>query len=131
MYHWHLIHPEYQAALSRAHQQRTEAMSRAAYLSVVGVEWTVRWLARAAATATRRAVAAHARWQSRRRTVRALSRLDERMLRDVGIDPGGIESVAAELARRGAAPVYPAATLRPVVTRLRLDLECPELRLAA
>ncbi len=131
MYHWYLVNPEYQGAVDRAHQERAAAMSRAAYLAVVGAEWAVRGFARAVAAASRGAAAGYTRWQSRRRTVKALSRLDARMLRDIGIDPADIEAVAEELIRRPVPPVRPVAPARHAVPQLRLDLDCPGLRLAA
>lgn len=131
MYHWYLVNPEYQGALDRAHQERTQAMSRAAYLAVVGAEWAVRRIARAATAAARTLAAGYGRWQSRRRTIKALSRLDARMLRDIGIDPADINSVADALIGRTAPIERPVAPDRPATPALRLDLDCPGIRLAA
>ena len=134
MLHGHLIHPEYSAYVGRAHQDRTEAMSRAAYHVVVGVEAAATFLGRNLWRGLRAAARAYAGWRSRRLTIQALSRLDDRMLRDVGIDPGSIEAVAAELAERPRR-LQPARTSWPVlvppVPLLRLDLDCPDLKHAA
>lgn len=139
MHHWYLVHPEYRSYLDQALRGRVEAQGRAVYLAILGVEAVAGFLARglrrgarAIARGLRRAVCALAQWQRRRQTVRALSRLDARMLRDVGIYPGDIEWVAAELAHDrtpGSADRPP--TRPPLVPRLRLDLECPEMRFAA
>jgi hypothetical protein len=56
------------------------------------------------------------------------------MLRDIGIDPGSIDAVAAELIERPRR-LQPARTswpvLGPPVPLLRLDLDCPDLKHAA
>lgn len=135
MVHWYLINPDYAAHADRAHRDRADAMSRAAYFVVVGFEAAVVSLGRGLWRGLRAVVGAYAGWRSRRLTIQALSRLDDRMLRDVGIDPGSIEAVAAELVnqpRRWSLPVSQLRpTLAPVVPLLRLDLDCPDLKHAA
>jgi uncharacterized protein YjiS (DUF1127 family) len=109
-------------------------MSRAAYLVVVGVEAAAVFIGRNLWRGLRAVARAYAGWRSRRLTIQALSRLDDRMLRDVGIDPGSIEAVATELTQRRRRP-QPARTSWPVlvppVPLLRLDLDCPDLKHAA
>jgi uncharacterized protein YjiS (DUF1127 family) len=131
MYEWYPSHPVYQAYLTRAHLERSEALSRAAYLTVVGADWLTSRTARALAAGLRRVARAYGAWSRRRLTIRALSRLDERMLRDIGIDaPGTIEAIATELVQgKPAAEPRPAPRLVPVQPRLVLD--CPDLKHAA
>lgn len=136
MYEWYPSHPEFQPYLARAHQERAEAMSRVAYLVVVGVDRLVGQAARAPVAGLRRIARGYDLWQRRRHTVQALSRLDARMLRDIGIDsPGAIDAIAAELGRDAEPAAEPAAVPRPVpataLPRLQLDLDCPDLKHAA
>lgn len=134
MLHGYLIHPEYAAYVGRAHQDRAEAMSRAAYFAVVGVEAAAAFLGHGLWRGLRAAARAYATWRSRRLTIRALAKLDDRMLRDIGVDPGSIEALATELSERPRRP-QPARVAWPVlvppVPLLRLDLDCPDLKHAA
>ena len=134
MLHGYLIDPEYSAHADRAHRDRAEAMSRAAYLVVVGFETAAVFVGRGLWRGLRTAGRTYTGWRSRRLTIQALSRLDDRMLRDVGIDPGSIDAVAAELIERPRRS-QPARTSWPVlvppVPLLRLDLDCPDLKHAA
>lgn len=134
MLHGYLIDPDYSAHAERAHQDRAEAMSRAAYLVVVGFEAAAVFIGRSLWRRLRAVADTYTGWRSRRLTIQALSRLDDRMLRDVGIDPGSIHAVAAELTERPRRP-QPAWTSWPVlvppVPLLRLDLDCPDFKHAA
>ena len=127
--------PETRSYLDRAIQERAEVQARAAYLAIVGLESAATFIGRAAVTALRRLVRGYRRGRSRRLTIQALSKLDDRMLRDVGIDPGSIEHVAAALAESPSRPRSGQVAIRPypapALPLLRLDLDCPELKHAA
>lgn len=128
-------HPEDRLALDRALPGRAEAQARAAYLAIVGLESAATFIGRAAITALHRLVRGYRRARSRRLTIQALSKLDDRMLRDVGIDPGSLEHVAAALAESPSRPQSGQVAIRPYLTPalplLRLDLDCPDLKHAA
>ncbi len=136
MFHSYLTHPEYRTVLDNAAQDRAELISRAGYIAVVGVENAVASVYRQAAAGLHRLGAALDRWQRRRQTIGALSRLDPRLLRDVGIDPqlfaiDGIDAVAESLVATGAElseATWPVARSHPEMPVLRLDLDCPEAR---
>lgn len=136
MFHAYLTHPEYRTVLENAHQDRAELISRAGYVAVVGIEDAATSIYRHVAAGLRRLAAAADRWQRRRHTTLALSKLDPRLLRDVGIDPhlfaiNGIDSVADTLIATTAEPSetsWPVAPSHPDVPVLRLDLDCPEAR---
>lgn len=135
MYDFIPSHPAYLPYLERSLQDRIEAQSRAAYLAVVGIESVATYVARAVTAGLRRATRGYRRARSRRRTIQALSRLDDRLLRDVGILPGNIEMLAAEMAELPSRRRSEAAAIRsglaPALPLLRLDLGCPELKHAA
>ena len=135
MVHWYLINPDYVAYADRAHQDRADAMSRAAYLAVVGFEAAAVFLGRGLWRGLRAAARTYTDWRSRRLTIQALSKLDDRMLRDIGVDPGSIEAIATELVELPRQRPLPVAALRPILAPaaplLRLDLDCPDFKHAA
>jgi uncharacterized protein YjiS (DUF1127 family) len=133
MYHLPLSHPAYQPYLERSLQDRTEAQSRAAYLAIVGVESVAAFIGRTAVAGLRRAAGGYRRARSRRRTIQALSKLDDRLLRDIGIYPGDIEQLATEMTESPSRPYVQKAETFPDLAppRLRLDLGCPEMKHAA
>lgn len=136
MFHSYLTHSEYRTVLDQTPQDRAELISRAGYVAVVGIEDAATSVYRHAASGLHRLGAALDRWQRRRQTIGALSRLDPRLLRDVGIDPhrfasDGIDAVAESLAATGgelSEATWPVARSHPDVPVLRLDLDCPEAR---
>lgn len=133
MFHWYPVHPDFSPYPYRVVQGRVEAQGRVTYLFIVAVDAAVTVVARRAVSILRRAARAIGLWRRRRQTVLALSRLDAHMLRDVGIDPFNIEWVAATLTSDSA----PAPAAEPTLDaprappRLRLDLDCPDLHIAA
>lgn len=135
MYDFPYSHPAYLPYLERSLQERVEAQSRAAYLAVVGIESAASFIGHAVTAGLRRAARNYRRARSRRLTIQALSRLDDRLLRDVGIQPGSIELLAAEMAelpsRRRSETAAARNDLAPALPLLRLDLGCPELKHAA
>lgn len=133
MHQMSLSHPAYQPYLERSLQDRAEAQGRAAYLAIVGIESAAAFIGRAAMAGLRRVAGGYRRARLRRRTIQALSKLDDRSLRDIGIYPGDIERIATEMTEPPARPdVHKAETLPdPAPPRLRLDHGCPELMHAA
>ena len=132
MTNWYENFPGY---ITRAQDERAVALSRAGYQAVIAVEGAAGLLWRATRAGLRRAVDGYTRWNSRRLTVQALSRLDDRMLRDIGVDPGSLEALAGELAERPRRHEPPKsvsrAHLTPALPVLRLSLDCPDLKHAA
>lgn len=135
MYQFHSESPEDRAYFDRAVQDRVEAQARVAYLLLVGVDAVAAFIGRAVVSGPRRIVRGYGAWRRRRRTAQELSRLDDRMLRDIGILPGSIDEIAAELAYdTGAVPASQVADrLAAAATppRLQLDVDCPNLKHAA
>jgi len=125
----------YAGYVDRAQRERAEAMSRVGYLTVVGIEHAARPLGRLIRAGLRSAREHYARWNERRHTIRALSRLDERLLRDIGVDPNSLELVVDELVAkpRTGEPLPPSGSpaRAPAAPVLRLDSDCPDLRHAA
>ena len=81
MHEWYVN----QSYLDRAIQERAEAQARVAYLLIVGIEAVAKLAVRALRAGAGRLARGYRQWQRRRLTIRELSRLDERMLRDIGI----------------------------------------------
>ena len=78
---WHNERPQFQYYIEQAHEARAEAMGRVGYLAVAAVGRVVGAAVRPAQTA----LAALAAWRDRRAAVREILRLDDRMLRDIGL----------------------------------------------
>lgn len=131
----YLIHPGDAGHLGGANRYGGEAMSRVGYLVIAGIDTAAALLWRRMLSSLRAAARRYARWNDRRLTVRALSQLDERMLRDVGVDPRSLHLVAAELTALPSRRPSPKAVIQPELVPapplLRLDLDCPELKHAA
>jgi uncharacterized protein YjiS (DUF1127 family) len=128
MYSWYLVHSDFRSVLD---QDRAEFVSRAGYLAVVGIEQAVSSTVRATAGGLRHLAAAYDRWQRRRATTLALSRLDPRLLRDVGIDPHRFAFESDEVVEESLdadEATWPVAERQPDVPLLQLDLDCPEAR---
>jgi len=111
---WHKEWPDFRYYVEQAHEARAEAMTRTGYLAVTAVGRGARAVAAAATTIAGPALQSVAAWRQRRRAVHALSRLDDRMLRDIGITRADIWAVAdGTLHSRAAEP----ETAEPVVDR--------------
>ena len=110
MYHWILSHPDLAPHLNQARDSRAEALSAGSYQAIKAVGSALDGLI---AGATRLAKGYRA-WRNRRAAITGLRRLDNRLLRDIGIDRSEIVSVvlaveaqekAAESKATGAPPV--------------------------
>lgn len=86
----HDSRPELQYFVAAAQQERAEAMSRSAYLMIDAVGR----LGGAIHRRLVRALGAAAGWRSCRAAARALERLDDRMLQDIGLTRADIWAVA-------------------------------------
>lgn len=118
-------HPSY---LDRAIQDRAEAQARVAELLIVGGSAAANLAGRALVSAGGRVARAYRLWRRRRKTRLELSRLDDHLLRDIGIAPDEIDAIAWRLTEEEEAPTRaPKATTREP----RLVLDCPNLRHAA
>lgn len=117
MYDLRLGYPGSPSYLNSSLDARAEGQSRTVYLLVVAADAAVRVIGRAAAAALRRTVTSYVTWRRRRRTAQELSRLDPRMLRDIGVLPGEIDEIAASLTatRSPAAEAEPAARREDVL----------------
>lgn len=136
MFDWFVIRPELSGPLSQGPREHGEAMSRVGYLAVAGIDDGLRYVGRRSWAALSGVGRRYARWRDRRATVQALSRLDERMLRDIGIDPNSFELVAAELVERRAPKPHPTdppgGTKQDAgVPALPSDFDCAGLKHAA
>lgn len=95
--------------IDQAHQQRAETMARAGYLAVTGLGAAVQCIINAGARTLRGVLRAAAEWHARRVALRALQRLDDRLLRDVGLTRFGLwDAVNGGLDRGFEAPRTPA-----------------------
>ncbi|MGH6932318.1 MAG: DUF1127 domain-containing protein [Dongiaceae bacterium] len=80
-----LIDPRFEPYRARAGQARAETLSRLAYLAVDRGDSATRALYRAVSSLARTIAARFDLWRERRVALQALSRLDDRMLRDIGL----------------------------------------------
>lgn len=133
MYHMYLGDSENRSYLDQAIQARAEAQGRVAYLAIVGIEAAAVFIGRAAMAGLRGATRRYRQWNDRRVTIRELSKLDDRMLRDVGVDPYSLELLATELTQASRQPSSVGSLVEPgpTVPLLSLDLDCPGLKHAA
>ncbi len=96
MIRWYLSNPEMAPLLEKGAEARARCIRAALRGGARGIATGTR----AAATACRRVVATVVRriaaWRRRRRTAAALQRLDDRTLRDIGVDRSEILSLARE-----------------------------------
>lgn len=85
--------------VGRAAEAPAEVLPRLAYLVIDRVDQTVRGLNGFVASAARSAVEWFARWREQQVALRELSRLNDRMLKDIGISRGEIRAVVYGWAR--------------------------------
>jgi len=78
---WHNERPALQYYVEQAHAARAEAMARVGHLAVAAVGRAVG----AVALPAQAALAGLAAWRNRRAALREILRLDDRMLRDIGL----------------------------------------------
>jgi uncharacterized protein YjiS (DUF1127 family) len=78
---WHNERPDYQHYIEQAQEARAEAMARAGYLAATAVGRVLG----AAARPARAAIEALAAWRGRRAAFQEILRLDDRLLRDIGL----------------------------------------------
>lgn len=95
----HSGRPELDYFLVVAHQERAEAMARVAYLLVDAVGRAGHAVIGGLARGLRPLSEAISRWQGRRSAVRALQKLDDRMLQDIGLTRADVWAM-----ERGAVP---------------------------
>jgi uncharacterized protein YjiS (DUF1127 family) len=109
----------YSQIVQSAHDERAEALARAAYLAIAGADRAVRG-AFAAVGAGLSSLAWH--WQQyseRRATYLALSKLDDRLLKDIGLTRADVEGRPSEFDDRApdvAPTVVAAPVARPAAT---------------
>ena len=96
MYLWLLSNPEITHELVVGRGQRAEAMSRAAYGAITGIDDLVARAAGTALAGLRAVSAALGRRRRRRRAIAELGVLNDRMLKDIGIDRSEIASAVSE-----------------------------------
>lgn len=134
MYDLRLGYPGSPSYLNSSLEARVEGQARTVYLLIVAADAAVSFIGRRAAAALRRLASGYTTWQRRRRTAQELSRLDPRMLRDIGVLPGEIEQIAAGLAAaRDRESIAPAdrrdSAFTPSLPAHEFD--CPDLKHAA
>ena len=96
MQRWYLSNPEFTELLDRAAEARSRYIRGVLRQGAKGIARSARAAAAVGWRAARGAVRAIVAWQRMRRSVAALDRLDDHMLRDIGIDRSEIQSLARE-----------------------------------
>ncbi len=104
--------------VATAHNERAETLTRFGYLAIAGADRAVRRVLAPVGAALGSLVSRWHDFSERRATYLALSKLDDRMLKDIGLTRADIEGGAAELLVRGpeAAEAAIAPAPRPVAT---------------
>jgi uncharacterized protein YjiS (DUF1127 family) len=87
-------HNEFQHYVAQAHEARAEAMARSGYLAVAALGRAVQAVGVGTSALTGGTLRALADWRRRQAAAHELSRLDDRMLRDIGITRADIWAVA-------------------------------------
>jgi len=78
---WHNERTDYQHYIEQAQEARAEAMARVGYLAATAIGRVLG----AAARAPQAAFEALAAWRGRRTAIQEILRLDDRLLRDIGL----------------------------------------------
>ncbi|MGF1608257.1 MAG: DUF1127 domain-containing protein [Kiloniellales bacterium] len=100
---WFLSNPEMTSSLLAGRQARNDAIARVSTLTVAAANRLVVTIAGAAVAWSRALLRAIERDTERRRSIAALRGLDQRMLRDMGIDRSEIMGVVEGRLHRRAA----------------------------
>jgi uncharacterized protein YjiS (DUF1127 family) len=100
-----------------AHNERAEALARAGFLVIAAADRAVRRTAELLATGAASLVNGWQQYQDRHATYREQSKLDDRLLRDIGLSRADIEGSAGDLSQLEAAieDVVPPRSARPVL----------------
>ena len=123
MYLWLLSNSDITHHLVVGRGLRAEAMSRAAYGAITGIEDLAARATGTAAGVLRAASAALARWRRRRQAIAELGALNDHMLNDIGIDRSEIASAVTESllaeshAHEGKAPAAEGVPLERIRAR--------------
>ena len=96
MNRWYLSNPEYATLLDRAARERALYVGEMLRGGAQGLAQAVGSVLTAVRRNAVRLVRAYAKWQHMRRSIAALERLDDHMLRDIGIDRSEIQSLINE-----------------------------------
>ncbi len=83
--------------VAAAHNDRAEALTRFGYLAIAGADRAVRQVLTPVGAAVSTLVSRWNDFSERRATYLALSKLDDRMLRDIGLTRADIEVTPAKL----------------------------------
>jgi uncharacterized protein YjiS (DUF1127 family) len=104
--------------VAAAHNDRAEALTRFGYLAIAGADRAVRQVLTPVGAAVSSLVSRWNDFSERRATYLALSKLDDRMLKDIGLTRADIEVGSADLLVRGpeAAEAVVAPAPRPIAT---------------
>ena len=89
MYHWILSHPDLAPHLNQARDSRAEALSAGSYQAIKATGAALDALV----AGVTRLAGGYRAWRSRQAAIASLRRLDNRLLRDIGIDRSEIVSV--------------------------------------
>jgi uncharacterized protein YjiS (DUF1127 family) len=101
-----------------AHDERAEALTRFGFLAIAGADRAVRGTLSAVVSGVNSLVSRWNDFSERRATYLALSKLDDRMLRDIGLSRADVEGSPAQLAVRAQeiAEAAPVPAPRPTAT---------------
>ena len=101
-----------------ARDERAEALTRFGFLAIAGADRAVRRVLAPVGAAVSALVSRWNEFSERRATYLALAKLDDRMLKDIGLSRADVEGGQADLLVRGpeAAEAVPAPTSRPTAT---------------
>jgi len=97
--------------LQRAHEERALAMARTGYLVVAGLQNA----GQAVTALVTRAIVGVRAWRERRAVVRALQALDDRMLRDIGLERADIIALRRHQPQTPAPTTFVLAVAQPLV----------------
>lgn len=104
--------------IATAHNDRAEALTRFGYLAIAGADRAVRHTLSAVSSGVSSLVSRWNDFSERRTTYLALAKLDDRMLKDIGLTRADVEGGQADLLVRGseAAEAVVAPAPRPTAT---------------